>query len=216
MQPIAGAFRPRVVVRAQVRRRRAVTAAAMITAVTVTVMAGFHADPRSSASPAVTKHVALSHHARTPSPAVAQQPAASHRVPLKSPCVHNRQAQLVVVSIRRQHEWACAHHRTALSTPVTTGATGRPGNATPHGDFAVQGLDRDTVLTTTAAGHYRVKYWIPFHLGVWGFHDASWQTIPFGSQKYVKQGSHGCVHVPLAAMRWLFHWVRYGTSVRIT
>lgn len=124
--------------------------------------------------------------------------------------------QLVVVSIRRQHAWACAGRRTVLSTPVTTGATGRPGHATPRGRFAVQGLERDTTLDTSAAGSYPVKFWIPFHLGVWSFHDASWQRIRFGSHQYVRHGSHGCVHVPLAAMRWLFHWVHYGTPVRIT
>ena len=77
-------------------------------------------------------------------------------------------------------------------------------------------LDPNTVLTTSAAGRYHVKYWIPFHLGVWGFHDASWQTMPFGSQHYVTRGSRGCVHMPLAAIRWLFHWVHYGTHVRIS
>jgi lipoprotein-anchoring transpeptidase ErfK/SrfK len=99
---------------------------------------------------------------------------------------------------------------------VTTGATARRGDATPKGTFAVQGLDRNTTLDTSADGSYPVKYWIPFHLGVWGFHDASWQRIPFGSGQYVRHGSHGCVHVPLAATRWLFHWVHYGTRVRIT
>jgi lipoprotein-anchoring transpeptidase ErfK/SrfK len=123
---------------------------------------------------------------------------------------------LIVVSIKRQHEWACAHHRTVLSTPVTTGATSRPGEATPRGTFAVQGLDPDTVLNTSAGGDYHVTYWIPFHLGVWGFHDASWQTMPFGSKHYVTRGSRGCVHMPLPAIRWLFHWVHYGTRVRIT
>lgn len=121
-----------------------------------------------------------------------------------------------MVSIRQQHAWACAHHATVLSTAVTTGAVDRSGDATPRGTFAVQGLNRNTVLNTSAAGHYRVKYWIPFHLGVWGFHDASWQRIPFGSRRYVTRGSHGCVHMPVAAIRWLFHWVHYGTPVQVT
>jgi hypothetical protein len=82
--------------------------------------------------------------------------------------------------------------------------------------FVVQGLDRHSVLTTSGAHRYAVNYWIPFHLGVWGFHDASWQRIPFGSKRYVTRGSHGCVHMPLAAIRRLFQWVRYGTRVRIT
>jgi lipoprotein-anchoring transpeptidase ErfK/SrfK len=99
---------------------------------------------------------------------------------------------------------------------VTTGATKRSGDATPRGTFAVQGIERNVRLTTDGPRSYPVHYWIPFHLGTWGFHDASWQTIPFGSRRYVARGSHGCVHMPLAAIRTLFHWIHYGTSVVIT
>jgi lipoprotein-anchoring transpeptidase ErfK/SrfK len=189
------------------------------TAVAVTAFAGFHAESRSAASTAATTpttvHARSGDRVRTPATAPSTRPVARHHA-AKSPCLHNRQAQLVVVSVRLQHEWACAEQRTVQSTAVTTGATSRTGDATPRGTFAVQGLDRDTVLTTSADGRYHVKYWIPFHLGVWGFHDASWQTMPFGSRHYVTHGSHGCVHMPLAAIRWLFHWVHYGTPVRIT
>jgi lipoprotein-anchoring transpeptidase ErfK/SrfK len=118
-----------------------------------------------------------------------------------------------VVNIKRQHEWACAHHRTVLSTPVTTGASAHPGDATPHGTFAVQGIERD--VTLTSSGNHHVRYWIPFHLGTWGFHDAPWQTMPYGSRHYVTRGSHGCVHMPLSAIRALFHWVHYGTVVKV-
>jgi lipoprotein-anchoring transpeptidase ErfK/SrfK len=131
-----------------------------------------------------------------------------------SPCDHRTSGQLVVVSIKQQHLWACDGDHTVLTTAVTTGAS-RDGDATPRGTFAVQGLNRNTTLTTSAGASYRVRYWIPFHAGVWGFHDASWQTIPFGSSSYVNGGSHGCVHLPLAAIRQLFHWVKYGTKVRI-
>jgi lipoprotein-anchoring transpeptidase ErfK/SrfK len=138
-----------------------------------------------------------------------------HQTNLRSPCTSNTSGQLIVVSIRHQHLWSCAGHRTVLSTPVTTGATSRPGDATPHGSFAVQGIERHVTLTTDGPKSYPVRYWIPFHLGTWGFHDAAWQTIPFGSKSYVTRGSHGCVHLPLAAVRSLFHWVHYGTVVRV-
>jgi lipoprotein-anchoring transpeptidase ErfK/SrfK len=131
-----------------------------------------------------------------------------------SPCDHRTSGQLVVVSIKQQHLWACDGNQTVLTTAVTTGAT-RDGDATPRGTFAVQGLNRNTTLTTSGGAAYHVRYWIPFHVGVWGFHDASWQTIPFGSSHYVTGGSHGCVHMPLAAIRQLFQWVKYGTKVRI-
>jgi hypothetical protein len=132
-----------------------------------------------------------------------------------TPCRKNSSRQRVFVSIRHQHLWACAGHRTVLSTAVTTGMTERSGDATPRGRFAVQGIERNVRLTTDGPKSYRVHYWIPFRLGTWGFHDASWQTIPFGSQNYVTRGSHGCVHMPLPAIRRLFHWIRYGTSVVI-
>lgn len=131
---------------------------------------------------------------------------------LASPCRHNQRRQLVVVSIARQHAWACDGDRTVLSTPVTTGAR---GDKTPRGSFAVQGIIRNTTLTTSGGASYHVRYWIPFHLGIWGFHDASWQTMPFGSGRYLTGGSHGCVHLPTKAMHQLFDWIHYGTTVRI-
>jgi lipoprotein-anchoring transpeptidase ErfK/SrfK len=184
--------------------------------VAITALSGFH-DASSGSGSTTTNQVWLPNPVRVSVVAPANDPAtADHVAAARSPCARSRRAQLIVVSIKDQHEWACAHRRTVLSTPVTTGATSRPGDATPRGTFAVQGLDRDSVLRLNTGARYRVSYWIPFHLGVWGFHDASWQTMPFGSKRYVTRGSHGCVHMPLAAIRWLFHWVQYGTRVRIT
>ena len=210
----------------KLRRRGMLVAAVLTTALVVTTSAGFSAALHGSGSlPATARPGGLGSTVSTGSVVPSERtpgrtsahptPATARHSSGESPCAHNRRAQLVVVSIERQHEWACAHRRTVLSTPVTTGASSRRGDATPRGTFAVQGLDRNTVLTTRAAGRYRVRFWIPFHLGVWGFHDASWQTMPFGSKHYVTRGSHGCVHMPLAAIRWLFHWVHYGTRVRI-
>ncbi|HVS67987.1 MAG TPA: L,D-transpeptidase [Mycobacteriales bacterium] len=131
-----------------------------------------------------------------------------------SPCRHNQRRQLVVVSIERQHAWACSGGRTELSTPVTTGRAVR-GDKTPRGTFAVQGHTRNTVLRTSRGARYPVRFWVPFRAGIWGFHDAAWQKIPFGTPKFARHGSHGCVHLPTPAMRKLFHWVHDGTKVRI-
>lgn len=119
------------------------------------------------------------------------------------------------VSIEAQHAWLCARHRAVLSTAVTTGATERAGRATPRGRFRIQGLDRDSVLHPDDGGAYPVKYWIPFDAPLYGFHDALWQKMPFGSPHYVTRGSHGCVHMSLRAMRFLYHWARIGTRVVI-
>ena len=39
--------------------------------------------------------------------------------------------------------------------------------------------------------------------------------MPYGSPKYRTKGSHGCVHMPLPAMRFLYTWAEVGTTVRI-
>ena len=129
-------------------------------------------------------------------------------------CAHNHRAQLVLVSIKAQHAWMCARTRTVYDTPVTTGMQG-PYTKTPTGHFRIQGRDRNTVLTLNTGAQYAVKYWIPFDAPEYGFHDSSWQHFPYGSTKYKTAGSHGCVHMPLKAMKYLYRWARIGAAVTI-
>jgi lipoprotein-anchoring transpeptidase ErfK/SrfK len=145
---------------------------------------------------------------RPPAPAVVRHPVVNH-------CVHNAGGKLVLVSVRRQHVWMCAGHRTVFATPVTTGAVALAYDATPVGNYEIQGRDRNTTLTLNTGQTYQVKYWIPFSAPLFGFHDASWQHFPFGSPRYRTHGSHGCVHMPLRAMRFLYRWGAIGTPVHI-
>jgi lipoprotein-anchoring transpeptidase ErfK/SrfK len=55
---------------------------------------------------------------------------------------------------------------------------------------------------------------MPFD-GPYGFHDAPWQTFPFGSPDYATQGSHGCVHLPENEAAWVYNWAPVGTTVTI-
>jgi len=125
-------------------------------------------------------------------------------------CAGNDYAQLVVVSISRQHLWACEKHKQVESTAVTTGETDN-GDQTPLGSWRVQAKQRDRYLVGPGYRDY-VQYWVPFN-GDFGFHDASWQTMPFGSQGYKTDGSHGCVHLPTPAMAWFYKWVTVGQTV---
>ena len=134
--------------------------------------------------------------------------------PVVTACTHNRKPKWVFVSIRRQHMWMCAGHRVAYETPITSGMVGQYTN-TPTGRFAIQGRTRNTWLTLIDGSSYAVKYWIPFDGPLFGFHDSSWQHFPYGSRKYRTQGSHGCVHMPLQAIRFLYRWGDTGTPVRI-
>jgi lipoprotein-anchoring transpeptidase ErfK/SrfK len=108
----------------------------------------------------------------------------------------------------------CARHRTVRDTAITSGMVGQY-TETPTGTYAIQGLNRNSVLTLASGETYPVKYWIPFDAPLFGFHDSSWQDFPYGSPKYKTRGSHGCVHVPLGAIRFLYRWADIGTAVTI-
>jgi hypothetical protein len=138
-------------------------------------------------------------------------------VPRKSrpnACAHNRAAQLVKVSLHAQHLWMCERAHVVYSAAVTSGIVGEY-TSTPTGDYTIQGRNRDTVLTINTGEQYDVNYWIPFDAPLFGFHDSSWQDFPYGSPKYKTQGSHGCVHMPLRAIKFLYNWADVGAKVSI-
>ncbi|MBE7189961.1 L,D-transpeptidase [Jatrophihabitans endophyticus] len=139
--------------------------------------------------------------------------AVSHR--LASRCPTTRADQVVVVSIAVQHAWLCHRGRTVRGFPVTTGRTTR-NMRTPTGHFRIQGRNRNSILTLDSGRQYDVKFWIPFQAPDFGFHDAPWQRIPFGSPQYRRHGSHGCVHLPRHAAAFLYRWVEIGAKVIIT
>ena len=119
----------------------------------------------------------------------------------------------LIVSISRQTLWACEGNQLVNTSRVTTGAT----NSTPTGTFQIQAKEGPQYLNgcnETGCWHDFVHVWMPFY-GDYGFHDATWQTMPFGSAGYTTQGSHGCVHLPLAESYWVYDWASVGTKVTI-
>ena len=131
-----------------------------------------------------------------------------------NPCRHNAHGQLVKVDLTSQRLWMCQASTIAHQTPITSGMVGQYTH-TPTGHYRIQALDTDQTLTLIDGQQYQVKYWIPFDAPLFGFHDASWQTFPFGSAKYRQHGSHGCVHMPTHAIATLYHWAHVGTRVSI-
>jgi hypothetical protein len=130
-------------------------------------------------------------------------------------CNANASGPHIYVSIAQQLTRVCAGHNQLLITAVTTGASAY-GDGTPTGTFRVNNKVRNTTLYPAGGGVYPVKYWLPYSGNTYGFHDASWQTMPFGSPQYPTGGSHGCVHVPLTVMAWLFAWAPVGTLVTVS
>jgi lipoprotein-anchoring transpeptidase ErfK/SrfK len=142
-------------------------------------------------------------------------PASSGSSAAADPCAANPLPHLVLVSVAQQYEWMCAGGRVLYQNAVTTGIP-TDDYHTPTGRFVIQAKMTDQTLTLLTGDHYVVHYWIPFDAPLFGFHDASWQTIPYGSARYRTNGSHGCVHMPLAAIAWLYRWAPVGTPVVIT
>ena len=173
----------------------------VLTAATVAVL--FTGGAAAARHPGPTRSVAAVAPAR-PSPVTVRRAVET------TVCVKNTYHQLVVVSIDAQHAWMCERHRQVYSTAVTTGASFN-GYGTPLGSWRVQSRERDRDLVGPGYRDH-VKYWVPFN-GDFGFHDASWQTMAFGSPDYETDGSHGCVHLPMPAMVWLYGWAQVDSTV---
>lgn len=126
----------------------------------------------------------------------------------------------IYVSVGQQHLWACTGDVLLTDSAVTTGASAitNVDDATPLGTSRITGKSRNTVLVghdVNGSWNDGVKFWMPFDGGI-GFHDSSWQTFPYGSDLYKTQGSHGCVHIPVAVIATLFDWAPIGTLVTVT
>jgi hypothetical protein len=133
-------------------------------------------------------------------------------------CSDNNAGKLLVVSVSQQHIWACDGTQTVNDSAVTTGANDAlrgVDDGTPTGTFSIRSKVTDTTLRDcdiNGCWDDVVQYWMPFD-GEVGFHDASWQTFPFGSSEYHTNGSHGCVHLPTSMAAWVYGWASVGTTV---
>lgn len=119
----------------------------------------------------------------------------------------------VDIDLSKQFAKLCAGDQQILTTYITSGATAL-GDGTPTGTWHLQGKQRNRYLYPAAGGAYYVHYWMPYD-GDYGMHDSSWQKFPYGSPKYRRHGSHGCVHFPRAAIARMFQWAPIGTTVHI-
>lgn len=115
----------------------------------------------------------------------------------------------IVVSIKKQKLTYYANGEVALETPVTTGRQ----NKTPKGNFKILNKVRNATLKGAGYSSF-VKYWMAFKGNGYGIHDASWRHN-FGNMNYYNNGSHGCINVPLKAVKKLFEMVEVGTPVYV-
>ncbi len=84
------------------------------------------------------------------------------------------------------------------------------GAATPPGIFAIYYCKRNAILRGPGYAS-PVSYWMPFNGGI-GIHDATWQPR-FGYDRYLRNGSHGCINVSLESAATIFGYVEAGFPV---
>ncbi len=84
------------------------------------------------------------------------------------------------------------------------------GHNTPGGLYCIKNKMLNAVLRGQDYAS-PVGYWMPFNGGI-GFHDANWRRS-FGGEIYKRNGSHGCVNMPIPKARDLYKLVVKGMPV---
>ena len=127
----------------------------------------------------------------------------------------------VEVDLSAQHMWYIVDGSVALETDVVTGLASDPNRVTPQGVYSILEMMRNKTLvgeTDPATGkpsyETPVAFWMPFTWQGHGFHDATWQPS-FGGSRYLTNGSHGCVNMPVDKAGNLFSMISAGTPVVI-
>lgn len=115
----------------------------------------------------------------------------------------------IEINLTSQHLYCYKDGEMILETDVVSG---RPstGHATPPGVFTIRYTASPAILV---GEDYRtpVSYWMPFNGGI-GLHDATWQYA-FGGSRYISNGSHGCINLPLDMAREIYNNYEAGDVV---
>lgn len=124
----------------------------------------------------------------------------------------------IEVDITAQHMWYIVNGAIALETDVVTGKRG--SNDTPTGTYTILEKMRNKTLRGRPLANGKpsyltpVSYWMRVTWSGIGFHDADWQPT-FGGERYLTNGSHGCVNMPPAMAAQLYELIGVGTPVII-
>jgi len=126
----------------------------------------------------------------------------------------SNQTKIIVVSIADQTLKTLYQGKVESETKITSG---RKNFETPVGQFLVINKAKNVRLKAPSPrfGNYdlKVQYWLGFGNG-YGFHDAYWRSS-FGGEDREYDGSHGCINMPLEAVKSLYDWTGIGTEVYI-
>ncbi len=124
----------------------------------------------------------------------------------------------IEVDISEQYMWYVVDGEVVLESDVVTGLPDGDRD-TPTGVYYILYKQEDVTLTgdtdpDTGEPSYEtpVSFWMPFTWQGHGFHDATWQSS-FGGDRYLTNGSHGCVNMPYDEAEELYSLISSGTPV---
>jgi hypothetical protein len=115
----------------------------------------------------------------------------------------------VEINITRQHIWFYKEGKLIAQGAVVTGNPNR-GFSTTLGVYMLNYKEKGSTLRGPDY-EAEVTYWMPFNGNI-GIHDASWR-YSFGREIYKRNGTHGCVNVPLYLAKKIFENIEAGTPV---
>ncbi len=115
----------------------------------------------------------------------------------------------VEINLTRQHLWFYKDGKLIAQGAIVTGNPNK-GNATTVGVYM---LNYKQTGSTLRGLNYEaeVTYWMPFNGNI-GIHDARWRHS-FGGNIYKRNGTHGCVNVPLYLAKNIYDNIEEGTPV---
>ncbi len=115
----------------------------------------------------------------------------------------------VEVDLTKQKVYLFVDGQQILETDCVTGNARRRMN-TPEGIYSMTYKAKNAILRGPGYATH-VNYWMPFNKGI-GLHDATWRN-KFGGEIYARNGSHGCVNLPLEAAKTIYEYVGKGFPV---
>ncbi len=106
----------------------------------------------------------------------------------------------IEINLTTQHLYGYKDGKLILETDIVSGLPST-GCATPAGVYRIRSKSSPAILVGET---YRtpVSYWMPFNGGI-GLHDATWQSS-FGGTRYLSNGSHGCINLPLQMAKEIY------------
>lgn len=117
----------------------------------------------------------------------------------------------IEVDMTAQQLYFYQDYELKLESGVVTGNM-RLNHDTPAMIAPIYYMQKNRVLRGDGYASF-VYYWMAFYRG-YGLHDATWRReSEFGTDTYLRNGSHGCVNLPKSVAAELYEYIDIGTPV---